>query len=363
MPTTPSTSQTRESKAREGRRNFLKASFGSMSLAAIVGCLGGSPEEEGEAQTTEMNEQDSETTTPNELTTIKYATAAGGVAEIQSNIIKANGIDEKYGLNLDLNAVAPPKAPQLLVNKAVEASLFSVQAAAVANTEGKHIRIYAPGLHVHLSLMTSGDYTELADLEGEKIGVLSSPSGTWNQTNQLWHLLGYDLQKDFEVVQGGPGAIHSQDIREDVEAHTHFPPSSVRQIVDEDGPLTEVFRYSELFERSDVLGRNPMLTGYSVHEEFLRENPETVKALRSMKIEADQYLRNNAFDALKEHIDLTGYETDAQLELAAEITKTQYPGVWGQEKRQQVVEQLELSKEIGLIPNDAPTDQVVVGEI
>lgn len=290
-----------------------------------------------------------------DLTEVSFATTETGSAGVLTSIIQDQGLDEKHGLNVSVQAASPPKAMQLLRNEAVQTSLFSPQGAAVANTEGSNIRLFGSILANHTSLMTTpdSDIEGWDDLVGESVGILSPPSGMWNQTNLLLREMGYS-EDDFDFRQGSPGAIHSFDQRGDVAAHVHFVPVSIKSIAN--GDMREVQFLPSKFE--ELLGHNLQFVPLGAHQSWIDANPEAARGLRDTLIEAQQLFHDSPRETISSYSDAIGLENEDQIDAAVERMPPTYPAAWGDEQKSNVTTQLELSKEYGIIPEDAPTDIV-----
>lgn len=329
------------------RRAYLTAA-GTAAAMAVAGCTDmGDGDDGGDGGVT---------STPSGPVTIPMATTQTGSVGVLTAIMQEEGIDERHGINLEIQDAAPPQAMQLLRNEAVTASIFSPQGAAVANTQGSDIRLFGPLLANHISLMTTADNEDIEgwdDLVGESVGTMSPPSGMWNHTSLLLAERGYSTD-DFDFREGAPGAIHSFDVGGDVAAHLHFIPVTISAITS--GEMREVFFMPDAFE--ELFGHNLQFVPLAAHQSWLDDNPETAMDLRAAVIEAQQLFREQPQETISEFRDVIGLETDEEVQAATERMPATYPGEWGATQEQNVVDQLERSKEFGLIPEDAPTDIV-----
>lgn len=326
------------------RRTYLKT-LGAGSTVAVAGCIGGGGDDSGGD-------------TNSDLTTVSVGTTETGSLGILSEIIKDRSIDNDHGVEFDIQPAAPPDAMQLLQNEAVDTSIFSPQGAAIANTEGSDIRLFGPGLSNHISLMTTSENDDISgweDLTGETVASMPAPSGMWNHTRLLLAEMGLDHEEDFDFRTGAPGAIHGFNARGDVSAHAHFVPVTIT--AQESGDMRQVTFYPDRFE--EIYGHNLEFVPFASHQSWLDENPETARAARDTMIEAQQLFIDDPATILDEYQDVAGFENQAQIDLAADLMPAVYSGEWGQSAVDNIVEQLERSKELGLIPSDAPTEEVV----
>jgi ABC-type nitrate/sulfonate/bicarbonate transport system substrate-binding protein len=191
------------------------------------------------------------------------------------------------------------------------------------------------------------------DLVGERVGILSPPSGMWNQTNLMLREMGYSTD-DFDFRKGSPGAIHSFDQRGDVTAHVHFVPVSIKSIVS--GEMREVQFLPSKFE--ELFGHNLQFVPLAAHQSWIDENPDAAQSLRATLIEAQQLFMDSPRETISAYSDAIGLENEDQVDAAVERMPPTYPAEWGDTQKENVTSQLELSKEYGIIPEDAPTDIV-----
>lgn len=341
------------------RRAYLAAA-GTAATIALTGCTGGGDNGGGQTDTPAETETEepggmATTTAPPEPVSVSMATTQTGSVGALTAIIQEEGLDEKNGISLEIQDAVPPQAMQLLRNEAVAVSIFSPQGAAVANTQGSNIRLFGPMLANHISLMTSqtDGIQGWEDLVGESVGIMSPPSGMWNHALLLLAELGHSAD-DFDFREGAPGAIHSFDARGDVAAHLHFIPVTISAITA--GDMREAEFMPDQFQ--ELFGHNLQFVPLAAHDTWLQENPDTAVNLRNAVIEAQQLFKDQTQETISRFRDVIGLETDEEVQAAAERMPATYPAAWGTAQKSNVVEQLELSQEHGLIPGDAPTDIV-----
>ncbi|SEH65552.1 ABC-type nitrate/sulfonate/bicarbonate transport system, substrate-binding protein [Halopenitus malekzadehii] len=338
------------------RRAYLTAV--ATGTAALGGCSsdgGGGDGGDGGGNTTTTTT--GTTSSEQDLREISFATTETGSIGVLTSIVQEEGFDEQRGIKINVQATTPAKGPQLLKNKAVETSLFSPQGAAIANTEGSNIRLFGPLLANHNSLITTADNTDVQsweDLKNEKVGILSPPSGIWNHTNLLLNEMGYSTD-DFDFRKGSPGSIHSFNARGDVAAHVHFVPVTVKSIAS--GGMRELLFYPDKFQ--DQFGHNLQFTPLAAHQSWLDENPDAARSLREALIDAQKLFTDSPKDTISKYRDTIGLENQNQVDTAAERMPATYPAAWGSTQTSNLQSQLQMSKEYGLISDDAPTDIAV----
>lgn len=327
-------------KTTASRRGFL-ASSGAAALTALAGCTGGT----GLGGMT------------NQVQTVTMATTQTGSLGVLTSIVQEEGFAEEHGIELDIQGAAPGKAMQLLKNEAVVVSIFSPQGASIANTEGSNIRLFGPNLSNHTSLMTATDDGDdiqgWDDLVGESVGILGPPTGMWNHTQLLLAEMGHSMD-DFDFRKGSPGAIHAFDTKGDVAAHAHFVPVTIKAI--QSGAMREVLFMPDAFE--EIFGHNLQFVPLAAHEEWIEEDPDRARSVRAAMIDAQTLFTESPEETISNYMDVIGLENDEQVSLAVERMPAIYPAEWTSDQKDNVVSQLERSKENGILPPDAPTDIV-----
>lgn len=269
-------------------------------------------------------------------------------------IALGEGLDEEHGVEIETKRASAAKVEQLLVNKAVNVAYASPQGAARANNEGRNIRIYGPWLADHNSLMVrqDSDISSFEDITGKRLGILSSQSGQYNHTALRLAKAGMSLTDDFDLRHGSPGAVHAFDAKKEVAAHMHFIPVTVKTLQE------DKFREVEYLPKTleEMFGRNLHFVCLAAYQNFLDENPKAAKGIRKALIDAAKLVSEDPEKYLKRYKDVVGYENEEQIKIAAKRTPPIYPDAWGDEQRNNITDQLQQSKELGVLAKDAPTD-------
>lgn len=321
------------------RRDFL-ATAGLGATIGLAGCSGSVP---GGGSTT----------------TVSVGSASSGSTGLLMEVLLSEGLDEEYGIEIEPERAPAPEVTQLLVNEAVDVAYSSPQGAANANLQGRDIRIYGPWLADHNSLMVlpDSDIGGWEDLMGQRVGTLPEASGMFNHAAIRLAAEDMDFNEDFDLRKGNPGAIHSFNQNQEVAAHLHFPPVSIKAMQQQSFQEIEFLpnKLEELF------GRNLHFVSLAAYQDFLDNNTEAAQAVRSALLDAAQLVNDDPETYISQNQDFTGFENDEQVQLASERAPAMYPTEWNDEARNNIVDQLEKSKELGTIPEDAPTD--VIGNV
>lgn len=317
------------------RRQFLAAA-GASATVTLTGCIGSGIVDEDETPTVEVG------------------AAGSGSTGVLTEIAVGEELDLENGVDISPQRAAPPQVFQQIANRGVEVAMFGIQATAAARAEGNEISIYGPWLSNHNSLVVlpDSDVQGYADLVGERVGALSPSSAQHHQIRIRLSLTDEVSYDQFDWRTGNPGAVHSLNVQGEIAAHHGYPPPSVRALVNEE--FREVEYYPEVFERE--LGHNLHYVGLAAWDEFIEENTDTALNIRHALHDAAQLLNDDPHTYLSRYREVSGYESEEEVEFAAERAPPLYPTTWGDEGRANVVDQLERSKDLGAIPEDAPTD-------
>lgn len=121
--------------------------------------------------------------------------------------------------------------------------------------------------------------------------------------------------------------------------------------------MRQVIFYPDKFE--ELYGHNLEFVPFASRQSWIDENPDAARGARDTMIDAQQLFIDDPKTILNEYQDVAGFENQEQIDVAADLMPAVYSGEWGQDAMDNVVQQLERSKELGLIPSDAPTEEIV----
>jgi ABC-type nitrate/sulfonate/bicarbonate transport system substrate-binding protein len=348
------------------RREYLSA-VGATTAVALAGCAGtGSSSNDSNGGSNDNDESSDDggstsngggaTTTTAELPEVEVGAAGGGSTGVLLEIAVGEEFDINHGVDISPVRAAPPQVFQQIANHAVEVAMFGVQATAAARREGKNISIYGPWLANHNSLVVLPDseVESWEDLRGERIGILPPSSAQYNHAQIRVSQLGMDLEDDFDLRTGGPGAIHSLNKKGETAAHLGFVPPSVNALVNEE--FREVEYFPEIL--TEAFGRNLHYTGLAGWDGFLNENRDAAIGIRNALLDAANLLNEQPQEILSTYRESSGYQSQAEVEFAADRTPPLYPTEWNDDARADIIDQLKRSKELGAIAEDAPTEVV-----
>lgn len=324
------------------RRTYLKGIAGAaaVGLAGCTGTGGGGDGGDG-----------------SDLPTVNLsATAGASFGQLVADVVKGEEFDHQNDINVEITEAGPAEVPQLVINGSVDTGFGNPTGMSMARTEGHEVSLYGPWNANHSSLLAPPDSNVggWEDLTGEQIGILSPPSGIWNHTTMLLAERGMDLETDFETRTGAPPAIRSWITGGDVTAGVLFYPLIVPPLVD--GDLVEVAFIPDLLE--ETFGRVYDFVNLIALDEWLDESPELAAGMQQAMIDAHEYIRDNPVEVLEGYGADVTVESDEEIELMAEKLPGIVPGWDTDQAKTDIREQLEFVKELGMLPEDAPTDIV-----
>jgi ABC-type nitrate/sulfonate/bicarbonate transport system substrate-binding protein len=337
------------------RREFLKATT-AVGIAGLAGCVGGDgggDGDDGDGGT--VTGTPTPTATP-EPVSIEVGTASSGSTGVLMEVALGEELDIENGIDIEPQRAAAPQVEQILVNRGVEVAYMSANGTAKSRAEGREISIFGPWLADHNSLMVLPDseVESWEDLLGESVGTLPEQTGTFNHTSLRLAAEGMSFTEDFDLRKGSPGSIHSLNARGDIAAHMHFIPVTVKNL--EEGNFREVEYLPD--KLNELFGRNLHFVSLAAYDSFIDENSEVARGIRQTILDAAELLNNEPSKYLSRYRDVSGYETDAQVEFAAERTPSIYPTEWDDEARSNIKDQVQRGKDLGILPEDVPTDVV-----
>lgn len=332
------------------RRSYLKGLAG-LTTVGVAGCSGdgGDGEDGGGGDGGDGGNGD--------LPTVDMsATAGASFGQLVADVLKGEEFDHQNDVNVEITEAGPAEVPQLVINGSVDTGFGNPTGMATARTEGHEVSIYGPWNANHSSLLAppDSDVEGWEDLTGEQIGILGAPSGIWNHTKMLLAERGWDLEQDFETRTGAPPAIQSWITGGDVAAGVLFYPLIVPALVE--GDLVEVGFIPDMLEES--FGRVYDFVNLIALDGWLDDNPDLAESTQQAMIDAHGYIQNNPVEVLEEYGADVTVESEEEIDLMAEKLPGIVPGWDTSEAQEDIQEQLEFVKELGMLPEDAPTDIV-----
>lgn len=348
------------------RRRFLKVG-GSVSLTGLVaGCSGqqnggggdGAPQSTPTPEPQDTAMASTPTATPmvnEEVESAEFAFLETGSAGIITNILLAEGIDQKHNLDLTFTKVGLGEAQNGFFRGQFDSSSVGPVPASRVNAQtGVSVSIIGPLLKHIMSFLVKpdSDYESIEDLQGQKISTFARQSSTFNLFVLMMNEMGLSWEDDFELVFGSPISQLQLFDRGDVEAVTTLEPLATRWIAD--GKARELRQVEDLYE--ELFGRTNLFAALGLQTDIVNNNLSTTIKMHRAYRETLNLIKEDTASIIEKHSDLYGLQNDEQIELAKERVPRIYLTEWNEEVISSGQQDIELARDQGFVPENAPTD-------
>jgi NitT/TauT family transport system substrate-binding protein len=280
-----------------------------------------------------------------------FASPAPGTAVgLLSEVIKENRLDEHNGIRLDVKYFDPAATEQAVVLRRVDAGIFPVVSAARVNLIGEKIRLFAPALINHNSvvLQKGSTATRLADLKGKRIGTLDRISMTYTSLATIAKMQGLDLEKDFKLTLSPPPVLMALFSRGELDALVIFEPLVTRLVSE---GHREMMRLDAFW---------PMVAlAIGAHQDWIASHPAAARKLFQTIVDAMGLIQANPKGIAQGHRQSLMIETDEQLARLTERIAQLYAARWDAALIANMNSLLKKNVELGLL-KAMPKDEIFV---
>jgi len=294
---------------------------------------------------------------PSSLEKAVFASPAPGSAVgLLSEVIKEKKLDERNGLLLDVKYFDPAATEQAVVLRRADAGIFPVVSAARVNLIGEKIRLFAPALINHNSvvLQKGSTATRLADLKGKRIGTLDRISMTYTSLATIAKMQGLDLEQDFKLTVSPPPVLMGLFSRGELDALVIYEPLVTRLVSE---GHREMMRLN-LFWREQT-GESMVALAIGAHEDWIVSHPGAARKLFRTVMDAMSLIQANPKSIAQEHRQSLMIQTDQQLDRLAERMGQLYAGRWDSALIANMNSLLKKNVELGLL-KAMPKDEIFV---
>jgi NitT/TauT family transport system substrate-binding protein len=174
-----------------------------------------------------------------ELPKVILQAVSGSVGGIPLMIMANEGLDEKHGFKGQFEFLAHEGASQnFLVGNADIAMDNDIVGVSIARTEGFKVTAFYPVGNMYLGIVVAKDppYKTPKDLIGKKVGHFGTDSGTTTFLRIIVKdAYGFDVTKEYKLVETGPAALVKLLEAGEVEAIFDFEAFVSKAIVDTPG--------------------------------------------------------------------------------------------------------------------------------
>ncbi|MBI3092128.1 MAG: ABC transporter substrate-binding protein [Candidatus Tectomicrobia bacterium] len=282
---------------------------------------------------------------------VVFATT-GSVVGVVTSIAKSKQFDAKNGIDLDLKSFPPDRAMQALVQKNVDAGILGVVAAVRANARNNPIRIIAPLMTSHWSVVVPADSPakSFADLKGQRVGSLSQVTGIYNIAKLILKMRGIDIDNDFKLVFGAPQVLQGLLLKKELAGVIQSDQNTIRKIAD--GEFRELANLGEIW--TDLTGAEFLTSvAVGVDEGWVKENPQRSQRLVRTIAESLGFVRAHPAETFAAAKEILGIKTEAQMQLMVKMLPRMYPSAWNPKLLESTKLFLRKNIEFGLLPAEA----------
>src|SRR6266851_2894524 len=282
--------------------------------------------------------------------------APGSAVGLLSEVIKEKKLDERNGLLLDVKYFDPAATEQAVVLRRADAGIFPVVSAARVNLIGEKIRLFAPALINHNSVVLQKGSTanRLADLKGKRIGTLDRISMTYTSLATIAKMQGLDLEKDFKLTLSPPPVLMALFSRGELDALVIFEPLVTRLVSE---GHREMMRLDGFWR--EQTGEPMVALAIGAHQDWIASHPAAARKLFQTVVDAMKLIQANPKGIAQGHRQSLMIETDEQLARLTERIAQLYTARWDAALIANMSSLLKKNVELGLL-KAMPKDEIFV---
>jgi len=282
--------------------------------------------------------------------------APGSAVGLLSEVIKEKKLDEHNGILLDVKYFDPAATEQAVVLRRAEAGIFPVVSAARVNLTGEKIRLFAPALINHNSVVLQKGSTanRLADLKGKKIGTLDRISMTYTSLATVAKMQGLDLERDFKLTLSPPPVLMALFSRGELDALVVFEPLVTRLVSE---GYREMMRFDRFWQEQTS---QPMVAlAIGAHQDWIAAHQGAARKLFRTVMDAMAIIQANPKAIAQEHRQSLMIENEQQLARLVERMGSLYAAKWDSAQIGNMNSLLKKNVELGLL-TAMPKDEIFV---
>ncbi len=247
-----------------------------------------------------------------------------------------------------------------LLTGALDVSVYGAVGLSRIVEKGSDITLFGPALNNHGRWIVRADspYTHPADLVGKRIATQPKTTETYQQARIAAHLVGLDLEKDFELIFGPPTANLALFDRGDVDAVILIEPTATRLV---GAGAREIARVGDMWRQGSGTRDDPFLVGLAARKSWLEANRDLATQIARAFAKANAAIRAEpaVLAQFQTDMGLKDSEKSAIALLPARL-KDIYPSAWDQATWNTIDRQVELAVKLGLL-KDKPSRSLYDG--
>jgi NitT/TauT family transport system substrate-binding protein len=241
-----------------------------------------------------------------------------GTQQLVTDVIKAQGLDIKYKLKLDVKSFQnPPASAQAASQKAVNIAYGGLTTMAVARDKGSDMVFFGPFITTPkdgVFVKKDSPITSLDQLKGKKIG---SFSGTTSATAAILSAVAAksygipNLGSAAHIVVAPDPALFGLLDKGDIDAALVVDSSTVK--ADLTGQYRKILDLSDAYEKA--FGENPIFVGLVTSDEWAKDHCGELKAYTHAQQDAVAYIlsHDDAWDTYAKSLGITQSGASAAL--------------------------------------------------
>ncbi len=249
---------------------------------------------------------------------LRIAAQATGTLAWELDVIKAHGLAEKAGLDLQISQYAAPEAGRIALQAgAADIVLADVMFVAQQRALGGAL-VFAPYTTALGAVMapTDSPIHSIEDLKGRKIGVAGGPlDKSWLLLRALALRAGFDLSKQSEPAYGAPRLLAAKAEQGELAAVLNY------WNICADLEISGFRRAIEMTDVERALGASApaALVGYAFDGHFASAHPAAIASFLDISTQARQILADSPEEWRR-----IGAHTGAASPAALELYRTRY---------------------------------------
>lgn len=292
---------------------------------------------------------------------------AGSIGGVPMMIIEGEKLDEKYGFEGAFDYLPSDGLFQnFLIGNSDVSMDNDLLGVAIARAEGFDVSAFYPVGNLYLGIVVPGssDAKTPEDLKGHKVGHFGAESGTTSFIRLIvQEMYGFDVLKEYQMSQVGPGALVPLLAKGEVDAIFNFEGFVSEAMVATDGRYL-LQAHADYAEFNG--GFSPWITNMAAHGPWLRDNPELAYAVRDAYDEAIKLLEDSNYDILKKPYitEKLGISSDKVLDQMIENGRTYgyFSNDWSDTKRAAALEFLGKVAKDGTLIESVPEGTLIALE-
>jgi ABC-type nitrate/sulfonate/bicarbonate transport system substrate-binding protein len=220
-----------------------------------------------------------------------------GAQDLVIKTVKAQGLDKKYGLDLNVKSfLNPPATAQAITQHAVDLGFGGLTTMVQARAGGSDVMMIGalstPGSGVFVPKDSS--VQTLGDLKGKRVGSFTQPNGAVSSLLQVYaqKKFGFDLQNQVNGKLHVAPEATLRGLMDKGELDAIYLSVDGTALAQYDGKYREIVNLATAFK--EQMGYDPLYLGPVTTERYASKNCPAVRAYVSAIDDAIKYIQTNS---------------------------------------------------------------------